>query len=87
VIGAGTGMYFGNSDGNHPFWGGLIENNLIMNTIGYNLQIKHQNPRPRLPGMPLEWPVPRRILGRGTQSALEPCARTQDAGAVNSGRA
>lgn len=54
VIGAGTGMYFGNSDGNHPFWGGLIENNLIMNTIGYNLQIKHQNPRPRLPGMPLE---------------------------------
>jgi hypothetical protein len=54
VVGAGTGMYFGNSDGGHPFWGGLIENNLVANTIGYNLQIKHQNPRPQLPGMPLE---------------------------------
>lgn len=54
VIGAGTGMYLGNSDGNQPFWGGLIEHNLIANTIGYNLQIKHQKPRPRIPGMPLE---------------------------------
>jgi len=54
IIEAGTGMYFGNSDGNHPFWGGIIENNLVANTIGYNLQIKHQNPRPHLPGMPLE---------------------------------
>ncbi|MDD5034264.1 MAG: hypothetical protein PHE55_05855 [Methylococcaceae bacterium] len=54
IIEAGTGMYFGNSDGSHPFWGGIIENNLIANTIGYNLQIKHQNPRPQLPAMPLE---------------------------------
>ncbi|HYE35260.1 hypothetical protein, partial [Methylocaldum sp.] len=54
ITGAGTGMYFGNSDGNHPFWSGIIENNLVANTIGYNLQIKHQNPRPKPPGMPLE---------------------------------
>ncbi|BBA33574.1 uncharacterized protein sS8_1616 [Methylocaldum marinum] len=54
VIGAGTGLYLGNSDGHQPFWGGVIEHNLIANTIGYNLQIKHQKPRPRIPGIPLE---------------------------------
>ncbi|MDD5570205.1 MAG: T9SS type A sorting domain-containing protein [Bacteroidales bacterium] len=42
IIGAGTGMYFGNSDGTMPFVGGLIENNVVINTRGYNLQIKHQ---------------------------------------------
>ncbi|QSA98890.1 hypothetical protein [Methylococcus sp. EFPC2] len=52
IIRAGTGMYFGNSNGDHPFWGGVIENNLVSETLGYNLQIKHQNPRPALPGMP-----------------------------------
>jgi hypothetical protein len=52
IVGAGTGMYFGNSNNSHPFVGGIIENNLILNTIGYNLQIKHQGPRPDLPGMP-----------------------------------
>lgn len=43
IDGAGTGMYLGNSDGEQPFVNGLIENNLIKNTIGYNMQIKHQN--------------------------------------------
>jgi hypothetical protein len=38
----GTGMYFGNSDGSDPFVGGIIENNRITQTLGYNLQIKHQ---------------------------------------------
>jgi len=52
IIGAGTGMYLGNSDGRAPFVGGLIEHNLIVDSIGYNLQIKHQAPRPELPGMP-----------------------------------
>ena len=52
IVGAGTGMYFGNSDGRAPFIGGLIEHNLIVDTLGYNLQIKHQSPRPDLPGMP-----------------------------------
>ena len=40
IIGAGTGMYLGNSDGTSPFVGGLIENNLVIDTRGYNMQIK-----------------------------------------------
>jgi hypothetical protein len=42
----GTGMYLGNSDGRAPFVGGLIEGNQVTDTIGYNLQVKHQRPRP-----------------------------------------
>jgi hypothetical protein len=38
----GTGMYFGNSDGTDPFVNGLIEANQVTETLGYNLQIKHQ---------------------------------------------
>jgi hypothetical protein len=45
IEGAGTGIYFGDSDGNQEFVGGLIEHNLIRDTIGYNMQIKHQNGR------------------------------------------
>jgi hypothetical protein len=52
IFGAGTGMYLGNSDGNAPFIAGLIERNVIVDTIGYNLQIKHQNRRPDLVGIP-----------------------------------
>jgi hypothetical protein len=48
----GTGMYLGNSDGNAPFVAGLIEGNVVERTLGYNLQIKHQLPRPALAGMP-----------------------------------
>lgn len=51
---AGTGMYFGNSDGSAPFIGGLIEDNLVVDSIGYNLQIKHQVPRIVEPGMPTD---------------------------------
>lgn len=51
---AGTGMYLGNSDGTNPFVGGIIENNLFKNTLGYNVQIKHQNKRPSIPGMPAQ---------------------------------
>lgn len=54
VEGTGTGMYFGDSDGSAPFIGGLIEHNVVVNSIGYNLQVKHQNPRPQLAGMPQE---------------------------------
>ena len=50
----GTGMYFGQSDGSAPFVGGLIEGNLVSDTIGYNLQIKHQRVRAAVPGMPTE---------------------------------
>jgi hypothetical protein len=52
ITGAGTGMYLGQSDGTAPFVGGLIERNLIVDSIGYNLQIKHQQPRPHAEGMP-----------------------------------
>ena len=51
--GLGTGMYFGDSDGGDPFVGGLIEDNEIIDTIGYNLQIKHQKERPAGRGLPL----------------------------------
>lgn len=49
---AGTGMYLGNSNGDAPFVAGLIENNVVVDTVGYNMQIKHQNPRPSIAGMP-----------------------------------
>jgi hypothetical protein len=50
---SGTGLYLGNSDGSAPFVAGLIEGNLIQDTVGYNLQIKHQNPRPTGIGLPV----------------------------------
>ena len=49
IVGAGTGIYLGNSDGSAPFVAGIIERNLIVDTIGYNLQIKHQLPRGEIP--------------------------------------
>lgn len=52
VIGAGTGLYLGNSDGTAPFVNGLIEHNLVVDTLGYNLQIKHQLARPTNVGLP-----------------------------------
>lgn len=42
----GTGMYFGDSDGSDPFVAGVIEGNHVSDTLGYNLQIKHQKVRP-----------------------------------------
>ena len=42
IIGAGTGLYLGNSNGEAPFVNGLIENNLVLNSLGYDMQIKHQ---------------------------------------------
>jgi Right handed beta helix region len=52
ILGAGTGMYLGDSDGSKPFVHGVIEYNLISDTIGYNIEIKHQVSRPDLPGLP-----------------------------------
>ena len=52
VISCGTGLYLGNSDGHRPFVNGLIENNLIVNPIGYCMQIKYQKKRPDIEGMP-----------------------------------
>jgi hypothetical protein len=50
VMGAGTGMYLGNSDGSDPFVEGLIENNLFFDTSGYNVQIKWQSPHGEVVG-------------------------------------
>jgi hypothetical protein len=44
ILEAGTGLYLGNSDGRQPFVEGIIEDNLILNSIGYNMEIKHQLP-------------------------------------------
>lgn len=52
IDGAGTGMYFGDSDGSAPFIGGVIEGNVVRNTIGYNIEIKQQQPRKEVAGMP-----------------------------------
>ena len=52
IQGAGTGIYLGNSDGEDSFVEGLIEHNLIVDTVGYNLQIKHQNQRETALGQP-----------------------------------
>ena len=56
ILEAGTGLYLGNSDGRQPFIRGLIEYNLVADTLGYNMQIKHQIPSGRLgiPGVPDE---------------------------------
>lgn len=53
---AGTGMYFGNSNGEAPFVNSIIEYNLVMNTVGYNCQVKHQNDNTRdtMLGMPAD---------------------------------
>src|SRR5579872_2818577 len=51
INGAGTGLYLGNSDGTDPFVAGVIENNLVMNTIGYNMEIKYQLSQPSIPGL------------------------------------
>jgi MYXO-CTERM domain-containing protein len=52
IEGVGTGLYLGNSDGSDPFIGGVIENNLVKDPIGYCMEIKWQQPRPSVPGMP-----------------------------------
>lgn len=52
ISGAGTGIYLGDSDGRAPFVAGLIEHNLVIDTLGYNLRITHQQSRPTLSEMP-----------------------------------
>lgn len=54
IDGAGTGIYFGNSDGSAAFIGGLIEGNLFADTLGYNMEIKHQQEREQVAGVPAE---------------------------------
>lgn len=53
ILGAGTGIYLGDSDGTQPFVEGVIENNLIQDTIGYDMEIKDQRSLPPVPGLPM----------------------------------
>lgn len=52
IEGAGTGLYLGNSTGEDEFAHGLVEFNLVRDTLGYNMQIKHQNGRATAFGSP-----------------------------------
>jgi hypothetical protein len=52
IVGAGTGIYLGDSDGSSSFVAGIIENNLVLNPLGYCMEIKYQTDRPALAGMP-----------------------------------
>lgn len=54
IVGAGTGMYFGDSDGSAPFVSGTIERNAVIDPLGYALQIKHQTVRPPTSGIPTQ---------------------------------
>ncbi len=53
IVAAGTGLYLGNSNGRDPFVAGIIENNLVLNPLGYGMQIKYQIERAKVAGMPL----------------------------------
>src|SRR5215471_2135653 len=53
IVRAGTGMYLGNSDGSAPFFAGLIEYNLVVDSRGYDIQIKHQLARSADYGEPI----------------------------------
>jgi hypothetical protein len=48
----GTGMYFGNSNGEDEFVNSLVEYNLVYDTLDYNAQFKHQLSRSTSIGVP-----------------------------------
>ena len=50
---ARNGLYLGNSDSSGPFIAGIIEDKLIVDTIGYNIEIKPQAEPPKLPDAPM----------------------------------
>lgn len=78
ILGAGTGIYLGSSDGRHPFVHGIIEHNLILDTIGYNLQIKHQKQRPTIAELPIangETIIRGNIFMKGNRSSSGRMAR------------
>ena len=78
IVGAGTGMYLGNSDGRNPFVAGVIERNLVHDTIGYNIQIKHQREWPssvHLPRTRTTTIIRHNVFGKGPTSATGRLAR------------
>ena len=48
----GLGMYLGDSDGEAPFIRGALVGTVVLDPLGYGVQIKHQRPRRLVPGMP-----------------------------------
>lgn len=78
IVGAGTGMYFGDSDGSAPFVGGLIESNVVVDSLGYNLQVKHQAGRegiPDLPDAPTQTVIRHNTFVKAHNGAGSPLAR------------
>ena len=69
-------MYFGDSDGSAPFVGALIEHNVIVDTVGYNLQIKHQLVRPSLtPAGPTQTVIRHNVFSKANGGATDGMAR------------
>ncbi|HJX26626.1 MAG TPA: pre-peptidase C-terminal domain-containing protein [Thermoanaerobaculia bacterium] len=52
ISSTGTGMYFGNSNGEDEFVNSLVEHNLVYDTLDYNAQFKHQLSRSTSIGVP-----------------------------------
>lgn len=52
IVEPGTGLYLGGSEGDTPFVAGVIEGNVVVNPVGYCMQIKHQNDYTPLADMP-----------------------------------
>jgi hypothetical protein len=52
VLGVGTGLYLGNSEGDDPFIAGIIADNLVVDPIGYCMEVKYQTARSEIAGMP-----------------------------------
>jgi hypothetical protein len=79
IAGAGTGMYLGNSNGDSPFVAGLIEHNVIRDTIGYNIQVKHQTAWDTVPaGMPTDQTttvIRHNVFSKSTNSSTAANAR------------
>lgn len=55
----GLGMYLGNSNGAAPFIRGEVRGNVVLDPLGYGIQIKHQAPRRPVAGMPPDGSVTR----------------------------
>lgn len=78
IIGAGTGLYLGGSDGSKPFVGGLIEHNIVLDTLGYNMQIKHQIERSAgigMPGEPTKTVIRQNLFAKSHNAAKDKLAR------------
>lgn len=78
ILGAGTGLYLGNSDGTLPFVRGLVELNTVLDPIGYCMQIKHQLDRAGITGVPdgaetiIRWNVFSKVSGAATGGNARP---------------